>query len=122
MAEIEIVNESEAPNMVLENTRKLMLAGVGAVMMARDEMTALAQKFVEQGESTEKKGRQRLEKAVDTRKKEVKKNRKQLETRWNKRTEKLLNRMNIPTHSEIKALNNKITRLTKKVDELAKSA
>jgi len=121
MAEIEIINENEAPRIVLENTRKLFLAGVGAMMMARDEMSNLAQKFVEQGETTEKKGRQRLGKVVDTRKKEAKKARKQIETRWNKRNEAVLHWINIPTRSEIRSLNNKIARLTKKVDELAKS-
>ncbi len=121
MAEIEIINENEAPRAVFENTRKLFLTGVGAVMMTRDEVSNLAQKFVEQGETTEKKGRQRLEKIVDTRKKKVKKARKQIETRWNKRSEAVLHWINIPTRSEIRSLNSKITRLTKKVDELAKS-
>lgn len=113
--------ENNTQNMVFEGTRKFMLAGLGAIMMAQDELGNLANKLVEQGEITEEKSRERVNEFISDQKKKRKKATKQIETDFNKQMGNILNRMNIPTRSEIKTLNNKITRLTKKVDELGQS-
>lgn len=113
--------ENNTQNIVFEGTRKFMLAGLGAIMMAQDELGNLANKLVEQGEITEEKSRERVNEFISDQKKKRKKATKQIETDFNKQMGNILNRMNIPTRSEIKTLNNKITRLTKKVDELGQS-
>jgi poly(hydroxyalkanoate) granule-associated protein len=116
----EVEQENNIPQMLLSNAHKLFQAGLGAVMMVQDEVVSLTDKLVEQGETTETKGRKRVDDFVEGRKKESKDLTKRMEKNWNKQMENILHRMNVPTRAEINSLNNKITRLTKKVDELKK--
>ena len=116
----EIEQEDGIAQMLLGNAHKLFQAGLGAVAMVQDEVVSLADKLVEQGEATETKSRKRVDTFVDQRKKDSKDLTKRMEKQWNKQTENVLHRLNIPTRAEINSLNNKITRLTKKVDELKK--
>jgi poly(hydroxyalkanoate) granule-associated protein len=118
--EEEMEKENSIPQMLIGNAHKLFQAGLGAAMMVQDEVVHLADKLIEQGEATESKSRKRVDEFVDGRKKETKDMTKKLEKNWDKQMENLLHRMNIPTRGEINSLNNKITRLTKKVDELKK--
>lgn len=116
----ELEQENGIPQMLIGNAHKLFQAGLGAMMMVQDEVVNLTDKLIEQGEETETKSRKRVDDFVDGRKKETKDLTKRLEKDWDKRMTSLLHRMNIPTRAEINTLNNKITRLTKKVDELKK--
>lgn len=116
----ELEKEDGIPQLLLNSAHKLFQVSLGAVMMVQDEVVSLTDKLVEQGETTESKGRERVNEFVDERKKESKDLTKRLEKNWDKQMENLLHRMNIPTRAEINSLNNKITRLTKKVDELKK--
>jgi poly(hydroxyalkanoate) granule-associated protein len=116
----EMEKENSIPQMLIGNAHKLFQAGLGAAMMVQDEVVHLADKLIEQGEATESKSRKRVDEFVDGRKKETKDLTKKLEKNWDKQMETLLHRMNVPTRGEINSLNNKITRLTKKVDELKK--
>lgn len=116
----EMEQENSIPQMLIGSAHKLFQAGLGAAMLVQDEFIGLADKLVEQGEATETKSRKRVDEFVDNRKKDSKDLTKRLEKNWDKQMENLLHRMNIPTRAEINTLNNKITRLTKKVDELKK--
>jgi poly(hydroxyalkanoate) granule-associated protein len=116
----EMEKENSIPQMLIGNAHKLFQVGLGAAMMVQDEVVHLADKLIEQGEATESKSRKRVDEFVDGRKKETKDMTKKLEKNWDKQMENLLHRMNIPTRGEINSLNNKLTRLTKKVDELKK--
>lgn len=116
----EVEQEGGVQQMLLDNAHKLFQAGLGAVAMVQDEVVNLADKLVEYGEVTETKNRKRVDNFVGERKKETKDLTKRLEKNWDKQMENLLHRLNIPTRAEINTLNNKITRLTKKVDELKK--
>ncbi len=120
--EIEVEEGTNIPQMILGGAHKLFQASIGAVMLVQDEVVSLTSKLVEQGESVEQKSRKRVDAFVDDRKKDSKKLSKDAEKKWNKQMESLLHRVNVPTRAEINSLNNKITRLTKKVDELKKEA
>jgi len=108
----------EERSMVYETLRKLLLAGLGTVVVAQDEMEHFIEKMVEKGEIAEKDARKLVKEVVDRRKEGAKK----AEAEIDKRVEEALNRMNIPTKVDIEALSNKITALTKKVEELKKSS
>ena len=112
--------ETGIQQMLVDNVHKLFQVGLGAVMLVQDEVVSLTDKLIEQGEKTETQGRKRVDDFVDQRKKDTKTLTNRLEKNWNKQMENVLHRMNIPTRAEISSLNNKITRLTKKVDELKK--
>jgi len=101
-----------------EATRKVVLASIGAMALAQEELEQFINKLVERGEIAEKDGKKLYHEAMDKRKKETKK----AEGELDKRMEELLARMNVPSKSDIDALSAKITALTKKVDELKKES
>ena len=118
---VEIVVEEGAEEMernpLLEATRKVLLASIGAVALAQEEIEIFVNKLVERGEIAEKDGKKLVRDVMEKRKKEAKK----AEDELDKRLEDLLDRMNVPTKSDIEALSAKITALSKKVDELKKA-
>jgi poly(hydroxyalkanoate) granule-associated protein len=103
-------------NPLLEAVRKVLLASVGAVALAQEEVEDFVDKLVERGEIAEKDGKTLVRDLVEKRKKQTAKAEQELD----ERIEELLHRMNVPTKHDIEALSAKITQLTKKVDELKK--
>lgn len=99
-----------------EATRKVLLASIGAMALAQDELEQFVNKMVERGQIAEKEGKKLVREAMDKRRKETKK----AEGELDRRMEELLARMNVPSKSDIDALSAKISALTKKVDELKK--
>jgi poly(hydroxyalkanoate) granule-associated protein len=102
---------------LLEATRKVLLAGIGAVALAQDEIEGFIGKLVERGEIAEQDGKRLFSEIMDKRKKSADK----AEDEFTKRIEEILDRMNVPTKEDINKLGQKITNLTKKVDELKKA-
>jgi poly(hydroxyalkanoate) granule-associated protein len=103
---------------------KMLLAGLGATALTKEETERLLKKLVERGEIAEAESRKMMHEAVEKRKTEAKRavrGAKKAEVEMDKRIEDVLARMNIPTKAEIEALSSKITTLTKKVDELKKA-
>jgi poly(hydroxyalkanoate) granule-associated protein len=109
-------DEQEASPMY-EGMRKLVLASIGAVAIAQEELENLINKLVERGELAEKEGKKLLEELKEKRKKKSAK----AETEVNKRVEELMTTMNVPTKDDIDALSKKINELDKKVDGLKKA-
>ncbi len=105
-------------NPIFEGARKVLLAGIGAVSLAQSEVEDFVHKLVERGEIKEKDGRKLIDELREKQRKQTKKAEKELD----KRLDDILARLNIPTRSDIDELNNKIAQLTKKIDELKKSA
>jgi poly(hydroxyalkanoate) granule-associated protein len=108
-----IEEHSSMPEMV----RKVLLAGVGAVALAQDEIEAFIKKLVERGELAEQDGKKLAREVLEKRKKGTQK----AEAQVDKRFEDLLGRLNVPTKGDIEALSAKIGALSKKVDELKKT-
>jgi poly(hydroxyalkanoate) granule-associated protein len=121
--EIEVEVEEQDSGLqsaVVDNVHKVFLVGLGAAAMAQDEIVNLLDKFVEQGENTEKKARESISGIVEDRKQNVTDANKRAEKEMNSRMESALNRFNIPSRGEIKSLDTKITKLSKKIDALNK--
>lgn len=111
----------ENVNMLVENGRKVMLAGLGAVTLAQEELIGLFNNLVERGTATEEKTRGMVNKQVETRQKEAQKAAKKVEKEIETRFENLLHWMNIPSKNDIEKLSRKVTTLNKKVNELSKA-
>ena len=125
MAEkIEVVEEdvSTEPNTLLSGLRQVLLAGVGAVALAQEEVEDFVNKLIERGEIAEKDGRKLVNDVRERRKSKAQASTQRLEEEVERRMESLLNRMNVPSKSDIEKLNAKITELTQKVDALKKSS
>jgi polyhydroxyalkanoate synthesis regulator phasin len=104
------------PNPLLEASRKVLLAGIGAVALAQDEIEDFVGRLVERGEIAEKDGKKLVREVMDKRKKTVQ----GAEDDANKRIQDILDRLNVPTKKDIDDLGDKIAALAKKVDELKK--
>jgi len=115
--EEEVVAE-EGQNPFVEGIRRVLLAGVGAVSGAQGEAEKFVNKLVEKGEIAEKDGRSLLNELAENRKNRAQESGKRVSDELEKRMESLLNRMNIPTKTDIEQLSNKVAELTKKIDTL----
>ena len=111
--EQEIVEE-QSP--FFDAARRVMLASIGAIALAQDEIEEFIDRLVERGEIAEKEGKSLVREVMDKRKKDAEKGQDEL----NKRLEEVLDRMKVPTKTDIDHLSGQIDDLSKKVDELAK--
>jgi len=113
----ESTNGKEERSPLLEAARKVLLAGIGAVAIAQEEIEDFVNKLIERGEIAEKDGKKLISEVVEKRKKSAEK----AEDEFTQRIEEILDRLNVPSKEDIDALGNKITALSKKVDELKKT-
>ena len=121
---IEVTEEMVAENghnPILDMTRKVLLAGIGAVALTQEEVEKFVNKLIDRGEIAEKDGRKLISDVMDKRRTKTEEVRADAGDEMDKRIERLLERMNVPSKSDIDALSAKITTLTKKVDELKKA-
>jgi len=108
------VEEVHGP--LYEASRRVLLASIGAIALAQDEIEDFVEKLVERGEIAEKDGKKLVREVIDKRKKDVSK----AEDELNKRIDEVVIRMDVPTKADIDALGDQINELSVKVDELAK--
>ncbi len=124
---------SETATMFFESARKAMNAGLGAIDVAREEVTTLLQKtqvdveeifnnLVERGESFGATNREKFDDAVSSTRNQAEETVTGIRETFESRVEDVLTNLNIPTKSDIDGLNKKIATLTKKVNALAKEA
>lgn len=102
---------------ILESLRRVLLASIGAVALTIEEIGDLVDKFVERGEIAEQEGKKLVSEIKEKRKKTTG----EAEDVASTRMREMMDRMDIPTKSDIDALSAKIATLSKKVDELKKS-
>ncbi len=95
-------------------SRKVILATVGAVGIAQDEIDSYVNRLVERGELSEKQARKLLHETTEKRERAAK----HAEQAFEHRIEKVLHRANVPTRRDIDALSAKITTLTHRVEQL----
>ncbi len=109
----ELEEAEEERNRFFEVSRKVLLASIGAVALAQDEIEDFVNRLVERGEIAEKDARKLIREVADKR-------RKSAEHELDKRLEEVLEQLNVPSKTDIDALGHKITALTHKVEELKK--
>ena len=113
----------EAGHSFVELLRKVVLAGVGAVAMSRDETEQLVSKLVERGELAQKDA-EKLLRDVQARlrqsRPDVQEQAEKVTIRAQQGMEDFLNRLNIPSKRDIEDLSAKIAQLAARVEELRK--
>ena len=112
----EVVEEpkDKSQHQMMEMLRRMFLATVGAAVIAQEEIEALVNRLVERGEIAEKDGKKLINEMMDKRKSKSE----TVGDEISKNIEGVLNRMNIPSKADVDALSQKITGLSKKIDEL----
>jgi poly(hydroxyalkanoate) granule-associated protein len=109
---------TESSNALLSGLRRILMASIGAVALAQEEIEDFVNKMVERGEIADGDARKLVNDVLEKRKRTVQDGTKKAEEELDKRVEGLLARMNIPSKTEIDALSEKITELSRKVDDL----
>jgi poly(hydroxyalkanoate) granule-associated protein len=97
--------------------RKTVMATIGAAVIAEEEIVALINRLVERGEIAEKDGKKLIAEMFEKRKGKATK----VETEINKNVQGFLERLDIPTKADVDVLSQKISALSKKIDELKKT-
>ncbi len=133
MAEVEVVIEESVDgreaNPFLQIAHRVLLAGIGAVALAQEEIEEFVDRLVERGEIAEKDGRKILSDVLERRRRRVEETEDEIVaaaesagSEIDSRIEGILHRMNVPTKSDIDSLSDKIATLTEKVDQLKRTA
>ncbi len=110
---------------MFEVMRKLMLAGVGALALSRDEAEEFINRLVERGELAQKDAQHLIDETVDRFRKTTQPQTDQIQsgvatisTQVETNLEQFLNRLNIPSKRDIDELSTKIAHLAVRVEEL----
>ena len=118
-----IENGKDVGHSFIDLVRKMMLAGVGAVAMSRDETEQFVAKLVERGELAQKDA-EKLLRDVQSRlrqsRPDVQEQAEKVTMRAQQGMEDFLNRLNIPSKRDIEDLSAKIAQLAARVEELRK--
>ena len=109
-----VAEVKEEANPLFDAARRVVLAAVGAVALASDEVENFVNKLVERGEIAEKDARKLMKEVTERTEKQMKPAEKEID----KRLEEMRNTLNIPTKHDIDALSNKVAELTAKVESL----
>jgi len=102
---------------LFETTRKVILAGIGAIALAQDEIEEFVTRLVERGEIAERDGRTLIQEVRDNRSKRMEK----IENEITRRIDAAFKRMDVPSKSDFDTLSKKIAALSKKIDEMKKT-
>lgn len=102
---------------IMESMRRVLLASIGLAVVTRDELKEFIDKMVERGEIAEQEGKKLYAELMEKRKKKTG----EAEEIASNRMREMLDRMDVPTKADIDALSDKISSLSKKVDELKKT-
>ena len=103
------------------SAHQIWLAGLGALAVAEEEGGKVFKSLVEKGEGMEergKKGLQDVSKRMKSAKGKAEKELEKLGDSFDDRVAGALNRLGVPTRSEVKKLIDRVEALTKKVDQL----
>lgn len=116
--------------------RRVLMAGVGVVVLTKDEIEDFVTKLIERGEIAEQDGRRlvrevlhrqrngaeevvdKVEGVAEKMQEETGKQITRAESMMDQRIEGILGRLNVPTKGDIDALSEKISLLAEKVDAL----
>jgi polyhydroxyalkanoate synthesis regulator phasin len=105
--------EEEKVSPLVDSLRKVLLASIGVVAIAQEEAEDLINKLVERGEIAREEGRKLMQDMMAKRRERV-------EAGFDTRVESALQKMNVPTKDDLKAVERKLDELNKKLDKLAK--
>jgi poly(hydroxyalkanoate) granule-associated protein len=114
MEEKKSESQTKARCSLLAPVRKILLAAIGAVALAQEELEDFVTTLVERGEITERDGKQMLRDLMQQRAKQAERAQEELD----ERITGALRRMNMPTRSDMDELSAKITTLNEKIDQL----
>jgi poly(hydroxyalkanoate) granule-associated protein len=118
MVSEDMEENNESGNLMLASLQRVLLAGVGVIVLAQEEIEEFVRRLVDRGDIAEEEGRQLVEDVIEQRNRRLQGVRDGVGGTIDRGTEEVYRRLNIPTRSEIVGLSEQIEALSKKVDEL----
>jgi len=109
VAEVKEVEEKGKLSGILEISRKMLMAAIGAAVVAEEEITCFVDRLVERGEIAEQDARRLISDVLEKREKIA---RDKIAEIRSKRP------ITVATKTDIEALNEKIAELSKKIEEI----
>jgi polyhydroxyalkanoate synthesis regulator phasin len=116
-SEVDKESERKEVHSFYDVVRRMMLAGMGAIALKHDEFEEFIDKLVERGEIARKDGEDLLKEMKERRKKYLHSE----EGFAYKRIADFFDHFAVPTKNDFDDLNEKLSVLEKKIDELTKS-
>lgn len=108
----------ENSNLMLASLQRVLLAGVGVVVLAQEEVEEFVRRLVDRGDIAEDEGRTLVEEVMEQRNRRLQGVKSSLEGTIDRSTDEVYKILNIPTRTEIVSLSEQIDKLSQKVDEL----
>lgn len=99
--------------------KRILLAGVGAVVLAQEEFEQMIRKLVQRGELAEQEARKMLKDFVEKRYRQTKDTVHNIESRLES-LDTLLGKFSIPTKSQFEELSRKVDVLSSRIEDLSK--
>ncbi len=106
------------PKTVADGLRRILMAGLGSLNLRQGEVEAFINRLADRGEIGENEARKLINEFLQNRKKQAEATTNWMEAEFEKRMEKLLAHMNVPTKSDIDLLMDKVSELSDKLDKL----
>ncbi len=100
-----------------QQVKKLLLASVGAVVLAQEEIEEFVQRLVEKGELGVKDGKRLVEETFKSRREQAKKGMDKLEKTIDDRIVKVLDRMNVATKRDVEAIQSTLDRIATQIEK-----
>ncbi len=100
---------------MLDSIKKSILTGVGMALQSKKEIEELAKEFAEQSEMNQKEAKDFLNDCQE----KYEEAKSGLDKRIEEAIDKILTRLDLPSRSDIDALNQRIDALTEKLEEKA---
>ena len=113
------VEESRLTHAVLDSTRSIWLAGLGAFAKAQEEGGKVFESLVKSGEEVEARTRKATDKAFVDIKGRARGTWDRLEQAFEERVSESLERLGVPSKKEIDALSKRVSELNSAVNKLA---
>ncbi len=125
VVEVEVTEETvgeerKRERAVVDTVRSVLLAGIGALALTKDELEAIVNRLVERGELAEKDARSLLQDLIERRKKESEEWEDRITRALEPRLQRIIDRLNIPTRQDVEALSKRLSALERKIDRLVK--
>ncbi len=118
----QIDDDNSSASMPLnEMLRRLMLAGIGAVALSRDEVEGFINRLVERGELAQKDGEKIMHEVMERFRQRPQTQTARFGEQIENSFEQFLNRLNVPSKRDIDELSAKIAQLAARVEELRRA-
>ncbi len=120
VTEEKVGEEQKRERAVVDTVRSVLLAGIGALALTKDEVQDILNRLVERGELAERDARKLFEELKERPKKGMGEWEERLGKALEPHLQRVLERLNLPTREDVQALSERIRALEEKLEELKK--